>query len=76
MIEEWSLKLNDDRESYTLTTEDDAYRWILPNVKVSFDASGFPRCGSFQALPEESQSGQFTITIPDETEVSSFKKEG
>ena len=66
MIKEWSLKLNEDQKSYTLTVEDDTYKWVLPNVNAVFDANGFPMCGTIRALPAESTSNYFTITIPDE----------
>ena len=69
MIKEWSLKLNDDQTSYTLTMEDDDYKWIMPNVAACFDENGFPKPGIIQALPDKATTGFFTITIPDETEV-------
>lgn len=69
MIKEWSLKLNEDQKSYTLTVEDDTYKWVLPNVNAVFDANGFPMCGTIRAFPAESTSNYFTITIPDESEV-------
>lgn len=75
MIKEWSLRLNDDQKSYTLTVEDDAYKWILPNVISCFDENGFPKLGTIEAFPDKSTTGFFTITIPDETEVSSPRKE-
>ena len=69
MIKEWSLKVNDNQKHYTLTVEDDDYRWVMPNVSVTFEDNGCPMIGMVQALPEKSTSSYYTITIPDETEV-------
>lgn len=70
MIREWSLKLNDDQKSYTLTMEDDNYKWIMPNVADCFDLNGFPKPGIIQAFPDKATTGSFTITIPDESGIS------
>ena len=69
MIKEWHLKVNDDQEHYTLIVEDDDYKWVMPNVSVTFEANGCPMIGTIRALPEKSQKSSFVITIPDETEV-------
>lgn len=63
MIKEWSLKLNDDQTSYSLTTEDDQYRWIIHKVQIKFDDLGFPCADGMKVLLDNGSS--FTMLIPD-----------
>ena len=76
MIKEWSLKLNEDRKSYTLILEDDNYKWVLPNVTDCFDENGFPKLGIVQPFPDKTTNSLFTITISDELENSEIKLKG
>lgn len=69
MIKEWSLKLNEDQTTYSLTSEDDEFRWVIYKVQIQFDDRGFPCAEGMRVLADNS-GGSFKITRPDETNFS------